>query len=423
MNGNASLQRHQTGEIQMRVLMLCLTACFWLGLSVAALPGCANEKADNQADDHAAGQVDAQTKRKFLTGADISLLPYFEKQGAKYFEDGKESNFLDIAKRNNWKILRVRLWVDPAADPKSEVSNLANVTLLAKRIKAAGFKFLLDFHYSSSWADPAQQHKPVAWEDLPFPELVEKVHDYSRDAVAHLRANGVTPDIVQVGNEIRNGLLFGSGYKGAGKEPGGGFWESDKGGALRALRLLEAGASGVREAMHPPEATPLIMLHIPDGQDMSFVKWYLQFLETTGRAATPPVKFDYDIVGLSYYPADPWNRKAGYEPWHMSHLVDSMNWIATGLRKPVMVVETNWPRTGEPQQIPGALEFAISPAGQAQYYEALIGAVRAVPNGLGIGVLVWEPEDTLAWKSVFDDKGDALPAVRVLGHKEPAYCP
>jgi arabinogalactan endo-1,4-beta-galactosidase len=381
--------------------------CLLLLLMLLLIPACseANEK----------------TPREFLTGADISSLLYYEKKGIKYFENGEETSFLDIAKRNGWKILRVRVWVDPEATPQFQVSNLQNVTLLAKRIKAAGFKLLLDFHYSDSWADPGEQKKPAAWNDLPFDELVQRVHDYSRDVVKHLRENDATPDIVQVGNEIRNGLLFGSGWDRSGPIAGGGFWENDKGGAVRAVRLFAAGRQGVLAAS-PENAPPLIMLHIPDGQETSFVNWYFPFLEAQAQKATPPEKFEYDIIGLSYYPADPWDRKGGYEPWHMKHLVDSMNSIAATLRKPFMVVETNWPRTGEPQAIPGAPEFPFTPEGQAQYYRALVGAVCAVPHSLGLGVLVWEPEDTLAWKSVFDDRGNALPAVRVLGQKQGDGC-
>jgi arabinogalactan endo-1,4-beta-galactosidase len=78
-------------------------------------------------------------QRELLTGADISFLPYYEAQGIKYFDEGGERGFLDIAKRNGWNILRVRVWVDPSDEPKYQVSNLANVTLLGQRIKAAGF--------------------------------------------------------------------------------------------------------------------------------------------------------------------------------------------------------------------------------------------------------------------------------------------
>ncbi len=378
-----------------RLLLICaVLACWW------AVP--------------ARSQTNTQTASEFVTGADISFLPHYERKGAQYFDGGKAEDFLVIAKRNGWKMLRVRLWVDPEDKPEYKVSNLDNVTALGKRIKAAGLQFLLDIHYSDTWADPGHQKKPAAWAELNFPQLEQKVHDYSRDVIAHLRENGAMPDMVQVGNEIKNGLLYGSGMDGAGAQPGGGFWEPDKGGIERGLRLFAAGVRGVRDGGRP--ASPQIMLHVPDGQDTGFIKWYFSMLDETARKATPPLKLDYDLIGLSYYPSTPWDKKAGYEPWHLAHLTDSMAYLATTVGKPVMVVETNWPHAGTPQTLPGTPEYSFSPEGQAQFYRALIGAVRAVPTSLGRGVLAWEI-DTLNWDSVFDDKGNALLAVRALGEK------
>ncbi len=344
-----------------------------------------------------------------VTGADLSELPYYETAGVKYADGGKNADLLAIARRCGWKIIRVRLWVNPSADPKARVSDLDHVTALGKRIKAAGFEFLLDFHYSDTWADPGHQIKPAAWADLPFPALVRTVHDYSRDTVVHLSQNGARPDLVQVGNETRNGLLIGDAA-----HPGGGFWEPDHKGMKRAARLLAAGLAGVRDA--DPAHPPMTIIHVPDGQDTGFIKWYFPALTQAARTADPPVTLHYDMIGLSYYPGIPWDHKAGYQPWHLSHLSDSMHYIATVLHKPVMVVETSWPQASNAADVAGAPEFAFTPQGQAAFYAALIHAVRTVPDGLGRGVILWEP-DTLNWDSVFDAQGNALPAVRILGSK------
>ena len=345
----------------------------------------------------------------FVTGADLSELPYYESTGVKYTDGGKETTLLAIAKRSGWKIIRVRLWVNPDADPKARVSDLAHVTALGKRIKAAGFEFLLDFHYSDTWADPGHQIKPAAWTNLPFPTLVQKVYDYSRGVIVHLTRNSARPDLVQIGNETRNGLLIGDAA-----HPGGGFWEPDKAGMGRAAQLLAAGLAGVRDA--DPKHPPVTIIHVPDGQNTGFVKWYFPALAEAARTADPPAVLHYDMVGLSYYPGTLWDRKAGYKPWHLSHLTDSMNYVATALHKPVMVVETNWPQAGNASDTTETPEFPLTPAGQVEFYTALIHAVRTVPNGLGRGVILWEP-DTLNWDSVFDAHGKALPAVRVLGSK------
>ena len=362
------------------------------------------------------GMPPAQAQsRSFVTGADLSYLPYYENQGIKYSDSGKSADLLAIAKRSGWRIIRVRLWVNPnAADPKAQASGLASVTALGKRIKAGGFEFLLDLHYSDAWADPSHQHKPAAWDSLPFPALVQTVHDYSQDVIAHLRQNGAMPDLVQVGNETRSGLLYGSSIDGAGPEPGGGFWEPDHQGMNRAAQLLAAGLSGVRDGA--PGHPPLTLIHVPDGQDSGFVKWYFSSLADAAKAAH--VALNYDMIGLSYYPGIPWDRKAGFGPWRLTHLAESMNYIALALHKPLMIVETSWPQAGDASGVTGSPEFPLTPAGQVQFYTALISAVLAVPNHLGRGVILWEP-DTLDWNSVFDARGNALPAVKALEAKMP----
>ena len=354
------------------------------------------------------------TARDFLTGADISYLPVAEARGVRFSDADGPGNFLDVARRNGWNLLRVRLWVAPDAKPENAVSSLENVTLLGKRIKAAGFKFLLDLHYSDTWADPGHQQKPAAWKTLDFPRLVQQVRDYSREVVAQLGAKGALPDIVQIGNETQNGLLYGSGLPGAGPSPGGGFWEGDKGGIQRALRLFDAGIAGVREAA--PQHPPLTLLHLPDGQNPAFIKTYVAMLEADRRAASAALKQDFDMIGLSYYPAKPWNRKAGFEPWYLPHLVESMNTLAATLHKPVLIVETAWPQAGVPQPMPGAPEYPFTPDGQVQFYQNLLRAVREVPQGLGRGVVLWTAGPN-GWDFVCDAQGKALPALRTLGQK------
>lgn len=385
-----------------------IAVCLFLLLSVS-LPGEAARPAALHA--HPAARP-AAAPLPFLTGADLSELPLHESQGVQYSDGGRPQDLIALAKQNHWQVIRVRLWVHPAPVPESRVSNLPHVTALGRRIKAAGLKFLLDIHYSDTWADPGHQHKPAAWNTLSFPQLVQTVHDYTQSVIVHLRENGALPDLVQVGNETKSGLLYGSQIDGAGPQPGGGFSEPGGGGMDRAVRLLGAGLAGVRDGAG--QRPPLTILHIPDGQDTGFVKWYFATLQAHAGALTPPLALRYDMVGLSYYPVNFWSAKAGFDPWHLSHLSDSMDYIAAVLHKPVMVVETNWPHAGTPAPIAGTPEFAFTPQGQADYYHALVRAVRAVPDGLGRGVIVWET-DTLNWDSVFDDKGHALPAVRALG--------
>jgi arabinogalactan endo-1,4-beta-galactosidase len=350
----------------------------------------------------------------FWTGADLSALTFREGQKFRYSDAQGEADLLKIARRNGWNMIRVRLWVDPKNDPFDAASNLQSVTQLGKRIKAEKLGFMLDVHYSDTWADPSAQRKPHAWEKLGFPALVEQTRVYSRHVIAHLRENGALPDMVQIGNETRNGLLYGSELNGAGPQLGGGFWEKTPNGRDRAVQLLSAGLKGVKQGAAPGK-TPRTIVHVPDGQDPQFIADY--FRELFASARKQNIDLNFDIIGLSYYPAHPWDKKVGYSGWKLERLQQSMNQLARDYGKPVMIVETAWPRAGNPgNDVAGAPQFAFTPAGQVEFYHALIGAVRAVPKGLGIGVLPWD-QDSRNWDSVFDDRGHALPAVLTLGKR------
>ena len=354
----------------------------------------------------------------FWTGADLSALTFREGQNYRYSDAQGEADLLQIARRNGWNMIRVRLWVDPKNEPFDRASSLENVIKLGQRIKAEKLGFMLDIHYSDTWADPAHQPKPRAWQELDFPGLVEQTRVYSRDVIAHLRENNAMPDIVQIGNETRNGLLYGDETDGetdgAGPQLGGGFWEKTPGGRDRAVQLLNAGLQGVKQGA-APDQTPRTIVHVPDGQDPQFTANYFRELFASARAQH--LGLNFDIIGLSYYPAYPWNKKIGYAGWKMERLQQSMNQLARDYGKPIMVVETAWPRAGNPEKdVADAPQFDFSPPGQVEFYRALIGAVKAVPDGLGVGVLAWD-QDARDWNSVFDDQGRALPAVAVLGEK------
>ncbi|MBQ5461502.1 MAG: glycosyl hydrolase 53 family protein, partial [Bacteroidaceae bacterium] len=155
---------------------------------------------------------DAPATMKFR-GGDVSLLSRYEENGANYMDVNgtKITNMLAYLKQLGWNALRVRLFVNPSqastADKGQGVcQNLDYVIALGKRIKRAGFQFLLDFHYSDSWADPAKQFTPAAWSSLSANELYTKIYDYTKDALQQLVAADATPDFIQTGNEISYGM-------------------------------------------------------------------------------------------------------------------------------------------------------------------------------------------------------------------------
>lgn len=82
----------------------------------------------------------------FIKGADISTLEAIEDAGGKYYDNGVEKDLLDILKSRGVNYIRLRLWNDP--QEAGGYNDREHVVEMAQRVKAKGFKLLLDFHYS-----------------------------------------------------------------------------------------------------------------------------------------------------------------------------------------------------------------------------------------------------------------------------------
>ena len=159
----------------------------------------------------------ASAQDKFV-GGDISLLTKYETNGAKYYDLNGNSitDVLAFLKNQGLNSMRVRLFVDPNNATKAEkgqgvCQNLEFVKTLGKIIKDAGLSFMLDFHYSDTWADPSKQWTPKNWETLTDDQLYDKIYEYTKDCLQTLKDAGATPDLIQTGNEISYGMLYGKG--------------------------------------------------------------------------------------------------------------------------------------------------------------------------------------------------------------------
>ena len=334
------------------------------------------------------------TPPAFLAGGDLSFLTREEQLGAVYKDGGRPREALQIFKAHGWNVVRLRLWVHPTGQ-REYINDLPYTIVLAKRVKKAGMKFLLDFHYSDTWADPAHQTKPAAWKDLPFDQLTRQVETYSRDVVTTLRASGAMPDIVAVGNETINGMLWPDGKV---EEPGG--WN-------KYGTLLKAGIAGVREGAKPLRS-PLIMIHINNGADAGLTQWFFDHLEPQKHG------IDFDLIGLSYYPD-------GKDT--LARLKESLAADARRYHRPLVIAETAFPQNGAatPSQAVYA-EYGRTPEGQRRFLADLVKTVGETPEGLGRGVLYWQPEwvpiDGLpnynGGNSLFDDQFNALPGISAL---------
>ncbi|OIR18911.1 arabinogalactan endo-1,4-beta-galactosidase precursor [mine drainage metagenome] len=331
----------------------------------------------------------------FLVGADISALPTHENHGAMYLENGHPMDAVALLRRHGFNAFRLRLFVHP--NHEGIVDNDLSYTLaLARRVRASGARFLLDLHYSDTWADPSRQSKPASWASLPFTELVRRVRTYTRDTLARFAAEGVTPDYVQIGNEITNGMLWPDGRVDFSKSGDSAAWD-------RLAQLLKAGADGIDEAL-PAGKRPAILLHIESVGNLPRTKWWI------GNLLSHHVPFD--LIGFSYYPE-----------WHgsLTDLRAALDWTATATGRPVLVAETAYPWHPDAHfaNIAGRLAFPVTPAGQRSFLDALAATVRAVPGGRGAGVFYWYPEavptpDLFVWLggacALFDQHGELLPA-------------
>ena len=151
----------------------------------------------------------AQTS-DFINGADISFVPQIEDLGGLYTVEGTQTDPVEIFSQNGVGYIRLRLWHTPA----NGYCGLASTIQMASRVKQSGLKFLLDIHYSDTWADPAHQTKPAAWQSLSYTQLVDSVYSYTYSAVQALDNANVLPDLIQIGNEITVGFLWPEGRVG-----------------------------------------------------------------------------------------------------------------------------------------------------------------------------------------------------------------
>jgi arabinogalactan endo-1,4-beta-galactosidase len=195
----------------------------------------------------------------FIRGVDISFTPQIEDLGGKYTLNGVEKDVLDIFKENGANYVRLRLWHTPT----DGYCGLAQTLAYAARVKAKGFKFLLDFHYSDWWADPGKQNKPAAWVGISFVALKESVYTYTRNVIAAMKDQNTLPDMVQIGNEITSGMLWNDG------RVGGGYDTPQQWANLGDL--VKEGIRGAREAA--ADTAMRIMIHIDRGGNNTGARW------------------------------------------------------------------------------------------------------------------------------------------------------
>lgn len=317
----------------------------------------------------------------FAFGADMSFLKQAEDRGMVFKDATNAAAGLLIFRNHGYNWIRLRIFVEPVRE--NLPNNLAYTLAMAKQAKKLGYKFLLDFHYANSWADPGKQPTPEQWKTMSHKERVQAVFDYTRDTIVAFRDAGVLPEMVQIGNEITHGMLWPDG-----KLPN---WDN-------FADYLRAGVNGV-EAGRGDGTRPKILFQLAEDGKPASTKYFFDKINS--------YNIPYDIIGFSYYP---W--------WHgsLADLQANLAFAANQYGKDVIVVETAyyWKENGETRN--KLRPYPETPEGQRDFLDAVTQAVMNTPQGHGKGVFWWEPAvaGNLAARGFFGDDGNALPVMDVF---------
>jgi len=368
-----------------------------------------------------------------MLGADLSFTPQELAAGATFSDDGVVADPAQIMARNSASWARLRLWVDPPSGYNDLASDLA----YARTIEAAGLKLYLDIHYSDFWADPGKQCIPAGWPTT-LSGLTAKVKSYTQQVISAFAAQGTPVDMVSIGNEITNGILWspstaapGPDFGCTGPGVGGLTWTSDTSatGWTNLAQLLKAGVAGA-EGGNPHGHQLLIAIHTDLGggetpygnNDTVKSEYFYSQLESYG--------VPFDVIALSYYPV--------YQG-SLSGMRTTVDGLAAEFGRPVVIAETQYSwtlangdalgnDTWEASQLTDG--YPASPGGQLSMVSDELSILANVPNGLGAGLSYWEPEwiPGVSWapgasppgtpddnETLFDFQGRALPSIGIFG--------
>lgn len=371
------------------------------------------------------------TSLECIKGMDISTLLEIEHCGGKYYDQGIERDLILLMKDYGFNYVRLRLWNDPYSEdgkPYGAGTNDLRATIeLAKRAKNAGLKVLLDYHYSDFWADPGKQYLPKAWKDMNEEQIQKALYDFTKETLLKMEFENCFPDMIQVGNELSNGLL----------------WPYGKVPNYEAIaNFINAGIRAVRSVS---KKVP-IMLHLDNGgNQLLYQTWFDEYMKR-GE--------DFQIIGLSYYPF-----------WHgtMEAFRDNMNQLATRYHKDLVVAEVSFGFTMEDYgtyeqlnpcerkgmatkpELVQTIPYDMSKMGQCKFLQDFLGVIEQVPEKKGRGFFYWEPGwipvkgsewstkeareyikepgnggNEWANQALFDYEGNALPSLEVIRDFKPS---
>jgi arabinogalactan endo-1,4-beta-galactosidase len=353
----------------MKIKLLTLTLMVWLA-------ACSKD------------EKDPDPTPAFISAVDISAFPEIELTNPVFYNsENKQEEFLIILKNSGVNTIRLRLWVNPA----NGHSGFEEVRAFSQRLRNMGFRIWLSVHYSDTWADPGYQETPAQWQGIAFAALLDSVRHYTQRIVEQIK-----PEYIQTGNEINPGFLH----------PYGNIFSNPQ----QFKDLLGAAIQAVRDT---DENTKIILHYAGTGGALPFF--------------TALNNFDYDIIGISYYPL--WHGK------DTGQLRQSLQNLASSSGKQILIAETAYPFTlawnDWTNNIVGLEEqlilpqFPATPEGQREFMQLIRKIITEEVDG-GIGFCYWGAE-LIAWKgpqasdaspwenqALFDFNNKALPVLEVF---------
>lgn len=301
----------------------------------------------------------------FYRGMDASAVLALENSGVKYYNfDGKEQDVFMTLAQAGVNYIRLRVWNDPYDENGNGYgggnNDVATAIALGQRATKYGMKVCIDFHYSDFWADPKKQFVPKAWEGMEIEEKSDALYNFTLESLTQLLDAGVDVGMVQIGNEINNGM---SG-------------ETD---VANVRKLLTAGSKAVREAAVNSGKEILVAVHYTNIDDMKKLDTLLTGLQVK--------EIDYDIVGLSFYPY-----------WHgtMDDLKNAIIHIRDTYGKKVYVAENAYCYTaedgdGSANSVEGTDDLAEGYSASVQGQANEVRDVCAAASESGAeGIFYWE---------------------------------
>jgi len=330
----------------------------------------------------------SELKTDFARGADIGWITEYESKGYNFYNArGEQRECTALMKELGLDAIRIRVWVDPSAH--GNWCNTSDVVVKAKRANDLGMDVMIDFHYSDYWADPAQQYKPAAWVGKSVDELKSAINDHTVDVLQALKNEGISPKWVQVGNEIRPGLL----------------WDKDialSGAAydVRECDLKDAPSNASTDVVYPANwanigsfinsgydavksvfEEAIVIVHLDNGWDKELFNWFFDELKANGGK--------WDMIGMSIYPY--WTRlehKDYSADDVITDCIENINELSAKFNCDVMIVETGM-ECGDDngKLVTSDLLFE----GKRQLARVIKESLENT-NGRCKGVFYWEPE-------------------------------